>query len=465
MTRSREPPPATQQTLGNDVTGHQELQAAGTIQRVYRGYRTRRELQGNNLTAASRWMEKTHQPSIQYPENLAPTERDSAPSPARKNWQRAVSVAIQAGATGDSTPSAPPTRNDNSNHRQEKREVTKIMDLPYFLEMVDGKHRHGSHLRAYHAVWKDSPSSENFFYWLDYGEGKDVEVPRCSREKLERDRVRYLSPEERLKYLVKVDDDGMFRWAKNDELVQTNSKRFKDSMQGVVHVQDGATPYKGNIETSTPHSPSPSSSPSPSPPATSSPTAVEEPAVEDKENDDPRLTTREDYELNKAVSKFSRIKPTAIYDHFAGSFSTKDDMWIFVADTSFRIYIGIKEPGAFQHSSFLRGGRISAAGMLKIKNGQLRSLAPLSGHYRPHLANFRAFHHSLQERGVDLSRVSISKSYAILAGIEGYTITKKKLHNAHEKLDTAKDTTKDNVKEKLQKLHLSGLQGSKASEG
>lgn len=53
------------------------------------------------------------------------------------------------------------------------------------------------------------------------------------------------------------------------------------------------------------------------------------------------------------------------------------DFSIQVADTSFRIYIGIKEPGAFQHSSFLRGGRIAAAGMLKIKNGQLRSLAPL----------------------------------------------------------------------------------------
>jgi hypothetical protein len=52
-----------------------------------------------------------------------------------------------------------------------------------------------------------------------------------------------------------------------------------------------------------------------------------------------------------------------------------------------------------------------------------------------------------------------------LAGIEGYTLTKKKLHNAHEKLDTAKDTTKDNVKDKLQRLHLSGPQNSKASEG
>lgn len=100
--------------------------------------------------------------------------------------------------------------------------------------------------------------------------------------------------------------------------------------------------------------------------------------------------------------------------------------------------------------------------MLKIRHGQLRSLAPLrydfkipfiitakcdsnstSGHYRPHVANFRAFHHSLQERGVDLSRVSISKSYAVLAGIEGFALTKRKVHSVQEKLGEAK-----------QKLHL-----------
>lgn len=74
-----------------------------------------------------------------------------------------------------------------------------------------------------------------------------------------------------------------------------------------------------------------------------------------------------------------------------------------------------------------------------------------SGHYRPHVANFRAFHHSLQERGVDLSRVSITKSYATLAGIEGYTKTKRKMRAVHEKLEMAKDRT-----------HPSGAHGTNA---
>lgn len=76
-----------------------------------------------------------------------------------------------------------------------------------------------------------------------------------------------------------------------------------------------------------------------------------------------------------------------------------------------------------------------------------------SGHYRPHVANFRAFHHSLEERGVDLSRVSITKSYATLAGIEGYTKTKRKMRAVHEKLETVKD-----------RIHLSGAHGTSAQD-
>ncbi len=62
----------------------------------------------------------------------------------------------------------------------------KTMGLEYFLEMVNSKHRHGSNLRAYHTSWKSSLSNQNFFYWLDYGEGKDVELPQCTRVQLEK---------------------------------------------------------------------------------------------------------------------------------------------------------------------------------------------------------------------------------------------------------------------------------------
>ncbi|KAJ5703086.1 hypothetical protein N7488_010634 [Penicillium malachiteum] len=437
----------------DDVTAYVGLEdrAARTIQRVYRGYRTRREIQGCGVAASTRELENrkyTANESNEADEGKPDESDDNNTSPARKNWQRAVSVAIRAGGDDNRlAESTPQSEKKASGNFQPFREGSpKMMDLQYFLEMVDAKHRHGSNLRAYHTVWKNSPSNENFFYWLDHGEGKDLDLPHRPREKLEKQEVRYLTPEERWNYMVKIDDDGLFRWAKNNELVETDSKRFKDSLHGVVRIDDKSPAFQGNsiAENSAPEFES----------ETSSAYSLSPKTPPDREtNEEAQFSTQEDYELDKAVKKFAYIKPEAIYGHFAGSFSVKDGMWIFVADTSFRIYIGIKEPGAFQHSSFLRGGRIAAAGMLKIRQGQLRSLAPLSGHYRPHVANFRAFHHSLQERGVDLSRVSISKSYAVLAGIEGYTLTKRKVQSMQEKLGEAK-----------QKLHPGRRKEEKASE-
>ncbi|KAE8421043.1 hypothetical protein BDV36DRAFT_80199 [Aspergillus pseudocaelatus] len=40
----------------NDVTDKEQW-AAGVIQRTYRGYRTRRELQGCGISATTRWVE------------------------------------------------------------------------------------------------------------------------------------------------------------------------------------------------------------------------------------------------------------------------------------------------------------------------------------------------------------------------------------------------------------------------
>jgi hypothetical protein len=201
----------------------------------------------------------------------------------------------------------------------------KTMDLQYFLEMVDVKHRHGSNLRAYHNVWKESPSNENFFYWLDYGEGKDVDLENRPRERLEKEQIRYLSPEERLNYMVKVDENGMFRWVKNDELVETDNRRFKDSIHGVVHIDDRTPRFRGNSVSETP----------PSEPELSSSSSSSSPQT--PPNDDSlqkvQLTTDQDYELGKAVKKFSHIKPEAIYDHLAGTFSKRDGMWIFVSIT------------------------------------------------------------------------------------------------------------------------------------
>ncbi|OGM49521.1 IQ calmodulin-binding motif protein [Aspergillus bombycis] len=434
----------------NDVTDKEQW-AATVIQKTYRGYRTRRELQGCGISATTRWVEAVkeaewrllHRPSA--PE--ATIENDSS-AHARRNWQRAVSVAKRAGGDDDlEQESASPTRNEirqsSGNPASQSAPAqldlppgttAKMMDLQYFLELVDLKHRHGSNLRVYHSYWKNSTTAQNFFFWLDYGEGKDLDLPQCPRDKLERQQVRYLSREERMNYLVTVDEAGLFRWAKNNERVWTDNRRFKDSLEGVVHIDDDAPQFQGNTEAGDPDAFS-----------TSSSSSVSSLSSSDYDSDSDMCASKtketyvnEDYKAVKKLKRVVHVSPSTVLSSITGKSLKKEDMWIFVADTSLRLYIGIKQSGAFQHSSFLRGARIAAAGLIKVRDGQLRSLAPLSGHYRPPAANFRAFIHSLQDRGVDMSHVSISKSYAVLAGIEGYTRTKHKVRALHEKVDDMK---------------------------
>ncbi|KAM0929023.1 hypothetical protein ACQ4PT_001864 [Festuca glaucescens] len=68
-------------------------------------------------------------------------------------------------------------------------------------------------------------------------------------------------------------------------------------------------------------------------------------------------------------------------------------------------YLGPKKKGSFQHSSFLAGGAITAAGRLVVKDGILKAIWPYSGHYLPTEENFRDFVRYLQENGVDLTDV------------------------------------------------------------
>lgn len=248
---------------------------------------------------------------------------DETISRARKNWQRAVSVAIQAGVDDNrAAGTVTTTENDSSRHSDVVCQTQpKLMDLQYFLEMVDAKHRHGSNLRAYHTVWKSSPSSENFFYWLDQGAGRSVDLPQCPRERLEKEQVRYLSPKERFNYLVSVDEEGLFRWAKNNELVDTDDRRYKDSIYGVVRVDDNAPRFSGYSQRKT------TERENESVPAGSIPS----PQVDEDDDDEGfELSTPEDFEIGSETKSHTHATPAAMYDRVATSFSINTGTWLFV---------------------------------------------------------------------------------------------------------------------------------------
>lgn len=218
------------------------------------------------------------------------------------------------------------TPQEKEERRKRKIEAKRLRDksaqrmqLQYYLELVDSKHRYGSNLRAYHEEWKKSDTHENFFYWLDYGEGKNLEVPTCSRERLEREQVRYLSREERLNYLVKIDGEGRLCWAKNGERVST-SMEYRDSINGIVPTTDQDTP-----EFRSPGGPASRNTTSSSSSSSSSDSSIFSasggPEGEHYVNNDLKQT--------KGVKKIKHISAAAVLDHLLRK-SVKPNSWIFV---------------------------------------------------------------------------------------------------------------------------------------
>ncbi|KAL9088720.1 MAG: hypothetical protein Q9165_006029 [Trypethelium subeluteriae] len=457
----------------------EEEQAAELIQRNYRGYRARRQLKGMGLDSSTRWIERakadvsnrqskkvleleeyvlplqgSKDMSAQYRSRTKPrssrkhaaispstvadksspnsSERYRSSSDALQNWKKATTIAKHAGSddTSDTSGEEGMTESQLHEHRSKKRERkrerekwAKMMDLQYFLEMVDQKHRYGSNLRAYHAEWKKADTNENFFYWLDEGAGRNVELPTVSRERLDREQVRYLSREERQQYLVSVNKEGLLCWAKNGERISTTVE-FKDSVHGIVDKNDSTPTYREAAGANHPDS--------------SDDEDTESEAGSSVVSHEGEHYVNHELEEAKGFRKVQHVSASTIMNHLLRK-SVKPNSWIFVADTSFRLYVGIKQSGAFQHSSFLQGQRLLAAGLIKIKSGQLRRLSPLSGHYRPPTSNFRAFVHALREEGVDMSRVSISRSYAILVGLEAYVKTRKKVKHGVSKIEEKKE--------------------------
>lgn len=172
----------------------------------------------------------------------------------------------------------------------------------------------GSHsnLRKYHNHWKSLPTSENFFYWLDYGEGKDVELPTCSRERLEWEQVRYLSREERLHYLVRIDADGRLCWAKNGERISTKEEAFRDSIEGIVPVDDSTPMFRSDKKIWE---------------------SGESSATDDEEESEAERYVNEDFKNAKGSRKLAHVSPAVIFNHLIRTSMKRGNKWIFVIET------------------------------------------------------------------------------------------------------------------------------------
>ncbi|TKA72447.1 hypothetical protein B0A55_07999 [Friedmanniomyces simplex] len=389
-----------------------EQQAATRIQQTYRGFRDRRQLEGKTLDPSARWTEAIRE--LRYREATTLPRRgsisDSRPSSpterAQANWKKVGQIAEHAVGCSPTRLSYDAT-SDFQNSSVSQPTDSMLLDLRFFLEMVDSKHRYGANLQVYHEAWQRSITKDNFFEWLDHGEGRRIIVTGCSREKLDSERIRYLSREERRDYEVAVDANGRLRWQKTGELI-TTSRDYQDSAHGIVAKgspearQAPVSSEDDEDHTQDPDSPL-------EPPSTETTTAHHHQVTRDQ-------TPRRDF----------RVSPATVLNHLLRA-SIKPGTYIYVCDTLGRLYAGIKSSGSFQHASFLAGARISSAGLIGIEKGQLTYLSPLSGHYRPTIKSFKTFIDRLKSQGVDLSRLRISHAYGVLLGMEYYGKTKRGL--------------------------------------
>ncbi|KAF9397854.1 hypothetical protein BGZ94_006171, partial [Podila epigama] len=63
-------------------------------------------------------------------------------------------------------------------------------------------------------------TSQNFFYWLDHGDGKQLDLEARPRQRLEEQRVTYLQEHEREQYAVEV-VEGLLYYRQSGRLVHT----------------------------------------------------------------------------------------------------------------------------------------------------------------------------------------------------------------------------------------------------
>ncbi|XP_042492492.1 IQ domain-containing protein IQM2-like [Macadamia integrifolia] len=176
-------------------------EAALKLQKVYKSFRTRRKLADCAVLVEQQWWKlldfaELKRSSISFFE----IEKHET---AISRWSRARTRAAKVG------------KGLSKDNKAQK------LALQHWLEAIDPRHRYGHNLHFYYVKWLHCESKQPFFYWLDIGEGKEVNlVEKCPRSKLQQQCIKYLGPAERKAYEVAV-ENGRFFYKQSGELLDT----------------------------------------------------------------------------------------------------------------------------------------------------------------------------------------------------------------------------------------------------
>lgn len=185
---------------GCDLTG-KVTDAAVKVQKLFRGNRTRRELADSILMADEHWSvaleyAKLRRTTISFFDSTKPESPTS-------RWSRIISHASKVGKG------------------LSKDDKAQQLIFQHWIEAIDPKHRYGKNLQVYYNEWCKTDESQPFFYWLDIGAGKDLDLEKCPRSKLKDHCVKYLCPKGRERYEYIIVDGKIINKLSGD-LLHTN---------------------------------------------------------------------------------------------------------------------------------------------------------------------------------------------------------------------------------------------------